>query len=97
MLTYDNESGSITICDESPVKVSVERKRNMSTSYSGIVVTFEKDVHEDDIEHRLNAIRMIRGVLSVEAVERDYSKHIAVERMRHDLWEKVRTALFPEK
>jgi len=67
----------------------------MSTYYSGIVVTFEKNVHEDDIEHRLNAIRMIRGVLSVEAVECDYSTHIAVERMRHDLWEKVQNALFP--
>ena len=69
----------------------------MGERFAGVVVTFEKDVHEDDIEHRLNAIRMIRGVLSVETVRGDPSAHIEAERTRHKLWETVRKALFPER
>ncbi len=69
----------------------------MSASFSGVVVTFEKDVHEEDIGARLNAIRMIRGVLSVEPVEADPLAQVATERMRYSLWEAVHKALFPER
>ena len=69
----------------------------MSKYYAAVLVTFDKDVHEEAIEQRLNAIRMIRGVRSVKPLEADPMAEYATERMKYELWEKSRDALFPEK
>lgn len=69
----------------------------MTTRLKGVLVTFEDDIREDDAEHRLNAIRQIRGVLSVEPVPADVDDHMARERVRYELWSKVRDIFFPPR
>ena len=68
----------------------------MGSKFSGLLVTFDKDVHEDDIELRVNAVRMIKGVLSVKPIVSDPMGMIGAERMRYELWATVREALFPK-
>lgn len=37
----------------------------MTDRLKGVIVTFSKEIREDDAEETVNAIRMIKGVLSV--------------------------------
>jgi hypothetical protein len=69
----------------------------VSDYFSGVTVVFEKDVHEADIEHRLNAIRLIRGVLSVTPIKSDPNTYIAEERVRDRLWTKIRDVFRSER
>lgn len=68
----------------------------MTDRLKGVIVTFEKDVREDDAEYILNAIRMIKGVLSVKELVSNYEQHIAEERVRHELREKIFEVLNPD-
>jgi len=54
----------------------------MTDRYAGLVVTLERDIREDDAEPILDAIRLIRGVASVEPVIGDYRTHMAEQRAR---------------
>lgn len=38
----------------------------MTDRYKGCTVVFDHEIREDDAEHLLNAIRMIKGVKAVE-------------------------------
>jgi len=55
----------------------------MTTRHSGYLVTLEKDKREDDAEYILNAIRMIKGVISVKPVVADpLGEQIASDRLK---------------
>lgn len=69
----------------------------MTERLKGLLVTFAKDVREDDAECHINAIRMIKGVLNVEPIPSDINSHIAEERVRHDLHEKLFNLIYPKK
>lgn len=43
----------------------------MTTRYSGFVVTLTDDIREDDAEAVVTALRMVKGVASVEPVDAD--------------------------
>jgi hypothetical protein len=63
----------------------------MTDRHAGYVVTLAKDIREDDAEAIITALRMIKGVHSVEPVISDqWIEHIAHERA----YDEVRTALF---
>lgn len=49
----------------------------MTDRHAGYLITLAEDVREDDAEHVLNALRMIKGVATVEPVVSDYGLHIA--------------------
>lgn len=38
----------------------------MTDRFKGVLVTFDRDIREDDAEPLIDAIRMIRGVLEVK-------------------------------
>ena len=69
----------------------------MTTRLKGVLVTFEDDIREDDAEARINAIRCIRGVLSVEPVPVSYEDHKARERVRDELWSKASQIFWQRK
>jgi hypothetical protein len=69
----------------------------MTDRYHALVVVLEKDTRDDDAEHLINAIKMMRGVLSVEGQVSDINIHTAYERAKHELGQKVLNVLYPER
>lgn len=71
----------------------------MTNRLNGCVVVFDNDVRVDDAEEILNAIRMVKGVLSVSTDMnvvklKDYN---ARERVRWELREKLWEVLYPKE
>lgn len=69
----------------------------MTDRFRGLLVTFAKDVREDDAEAHINAIRMIKGVLDVQPVPSNIDLVISESRVRHELGEKIWKVIYPEK
>lgn len=61
----------------------------MTDRYNAFIVVLERDIREDDAEPILNAIKHIRGVLSVKPHVADFSDSIATERVRAELQQKL--------
>ena len=59
----------------------------MTDRHSGYVVTLRTDVREDDGEAILTALRMVKGVLSVEPVVHAPEIDIATGRANADWWD----------
>jgi len=53
--------------------------------HAGYIVVLAEDIREDDAEDTLNALRMVRGVVSVTPVVADHGQAIAGER-QDDKW-----------
>lgn len=68
----------------------------MTDRYNALTVVLEQDIRDDDAEALLNAIRQLRGVLSVTGNVSDMNSHIAQERARRDLGEKLWCVLYPK-
>lgn len=68
----------------------------MTDRYNALTVVLEKDIRDDDAEALLAAIRQLRGVLSVSGNVADMDDHIAQERVRHDLGQKLWDVLHPK-
>lgn len=65
----------------------------MTDRYSYIVVGLSKDIREDDAEPILAAIRMIKGVLTVQPHVAEFGEVLAQERARIELRARVWDAL----
>jgi hypothetical protein len=61
----------------------------MTDRLAGVLVTFDDDYRDDDAAHILAAIQMIKGVSAVEPVPSDYSLHIATERAKREIKDKL--------
>ena len=61
----------------------------MTDRHAGYIVVLEKDIRSDDAEYTLNALRMVRGVSSVEPIVSGIEVHIAEQRARTDLIGKI--------
>ena len=59
-------------------------------------VVLHHDIREDDAEDIINAIKMVKGVLSVTPHVVDYADHIAFQRVRHEIGEKLWDVLYPK-
>jgi len=68
----------------------------MTDRYHSITVVLERDIRDDDAECILNAIKMIRGVLSVNPHISDFNTHTAIERVRSELGNKLWNVLYPK-
>lgn len=62
----------------------------MTDRHAAYIVTLKEDIREDDAELILNALRMIKGVASVEPIVADYNLHIAQTRVDAEWREKLR-------
>lgn len=56
----------------------------MTDRHAGYLVTLAADIRKDDAEAVVNAISMVKGVLSVTPVPSDVLLHIAQERRDSD-------------
>ena len=62
----------------------------MTDRLAGFLITLDGDYRVDDGGKQiLDAIRMIKGVGSVEPVPADHALHMAVQRARAELREKI--------
>lgn len=63
----------------------------MTDRFNALVVVLENDVRDDDAEATINAIKQIKGVISVEGNVSDMDSHIAFvtarSRLTKELWE----------
>lgn len=69
----------------------------MTDRHMGYVVVLDKDIHEDDAEHVINALRMVKGVCEVTSVVNDVSVAMLAEmRLRVQLRERVVNAVLEQ-
>ena len=69
----------------------------MTDRYNTLTVVLEREIREDDAEKYIDAIKMIKGVLSVKGNVADYGEYMAIERVRRELGEKIWEVLYPKK
>lgn len=67
----------------------------MTDRHAGYIVTLADDVREDDAEHVINALRMIKGVLNVSPVPADIELHMATERAKQEITTRFHEILWP--
>lgn len=67
----------------------------MTDRVNQLVVVLEEDIRVDDVEPLLNAIRQLRGVISVEANVVGTADYAASVRAKYELGLKVREFLKP--
>lgn len=65
----------------------------MTDRVSAFIVTLAKDRRDDEIEHILNALRMVSGVLKVEPLVSTWESHMAESRAKSDLGQRVLDAV----
>ena len=65
----------------------------MTDRINALVVVLEKDTREDDVQALAEAIAMFQGVLSVKVCVADLASHVAYERARRELTDKLWAAL----
>jgi len=68
----------------------------MSDRINAITVTLAKDIREDDAEPLLNAIRMLKGVMTVTPHVADHAAMMAEERARRELGDKILAVIYPK-
>jgi len=54
----------------------------MTDRYNALTVVLDRDIRDDDAEAILTAIRMVRGVMSVDPIVSDPSSWVAEMRIR---------------
>jgi len=69
----------------------------MSDRYNYLIVVLEKDLKDEDAQPLLEAIKCLRGVLSVTPNISDSDAWAAEERVRRELTEKLWRVLREEK
>jgi hypothetical protein len=69
----------------------------MTDRFNALTVVLERDIRKDDADALIGAIRQLRGVLSVEGNVADIAAHVAEERARHDIGQKLMDVLHPAR
>lgn len=69
----------------------------MTDRFHTLTVVLEHDIREDDAQALISAIGQLRGVLSVTGVVADLDSHMARERVRHELSQKLLDVVYPER
>lgn len=61
----------------------------MTDRYSGYIVVLENDIREDDAESTINAIKHIKGVLSVTPHTKNMDEVVAYMRFKNEFLKKL--------
>jgi len=67
----------------------------MTDRIHSLNVVLDMDYRSDDVEKIVNAIKMIKGVLSVSMCVADFNSHMAEERAKRELGEKLWEIIYP--
>jgi hypothetical protein len=65
----------------------------MSDHYNSLTVVLEKEMTQEEIEPIMNAIEMIKGVITTNVSPMCSENYIQKEMARHDLIKKIYTVL----
>lgn len=65
----------------------------MTDRHAAYIVALDHDIREDDAEAVINALKMVKGVLSVMPLVADVQLHIAEQRARNELGAAVHRAV----
>ena len=68
----------------------------MTDMYNALIVSLEKPIRSDDAECIFEAIKMIRGVLSVKGNVADINSYVAHDTARRELGQKLWHVLYPK-
>ena len=68
----------------------------MTDRYNALTVVLDHDIRSDDAESIINAIEMIRCVLSVKPKVSNIDDHIAYDRVRSELGKELWEILYPK-
>ena len=66
------------------------------TDYHSLSVTLIKDTQDENAQHIIDAIGMIKGVLSVKPHVADIETNMAEDRARSELSKKLLEGLYPQ-
>ncbi len=69
----------------------------MSNSIKALTVVLEKDYKDEGAEAIINAIKMTKGVLTVDPHVADIDSYVAEERVKIELGEKILKVLYPKR
>ena len=69
----------------------------MTDRVAALTVVLDTDIRVDDVEHIINAIRMIKHVQSVKQHIAEWELHVAEERVRRDIYEKIFDVVYPDR
>lgn len=61
----------------------------MTTKIKGFQVALDMNYREDDVEFIVNAIKMIKGVISVDPIEAEFSDYVEIVRVKQEMREKL--------
>lgn len=65
----------------------------MTDRHAGYVITLANDIREDDAEHIINALRMIKGVINVQPIVSSVELMLAKDRVDYQWREKLHQLL----
>lgn len=68
----------------------------MTDRIHSLTVVLESTIREDDAEAIIQAIKMVKGVLSVSSNVADAESYMAEERARQELGERLMEVLYPK-
>lgn len=68
----------------------------MTNRFNALTVVLDKEIREDDAEHLIGAIRMLKGVLSVSGNVTDVGVHIAYEKAKREISDKLWEVIYPK-
>jgi hypothetical protein len=71
--------------------------KTMTDRLHTLTVVLETDMRVDDAESLISAIRQLRGVLSVTGEVSDMTAHMAQERARRELGQKIMNVIYPDR
>lgn len=69
----------------------------MTDRIDAFIVVLEKDMRDDDVQPTLEAIKHIRGILSVTPHKMDISGYVTSARVRAELFQQILRLFYPEK
>jgi len=61
----------------------------MTDRYHSLTVVLDRDIRTDDAETTINAIKMIKNVLSVKGIVSNVDSNMAYSRAKHELTSKI--------
>lgn len=65
----------------------------MSDRINGLTVVIERGIRDEDAQAIIDAIRMVKGVVSVQKHVADHTSHFAYVHARHELERRLYNAL----
>lgn len=68
----------------------------MTDRHTAYVVILEDDIREDDAQWTINALKMVRGVATVQPIVKTVDHILAIEHAKYDLGRRILAAVTEE-